>query len=567
MCVIVVLALWQIYAYQRVESYDTDGSYYQVLAHNLAHQHDYVFNSRAHTRYPPGFPLFLALASLLTGEGYPHVIVLMPLLAALGLIASWMLLEGEDHWAVASVACLWLASSPHFFSMATRHVWSDLPYFFVSSVALLLAAKLQSSSRASPGLVIGLAIFMAAAVTIRSAGVSLLAAGVATLAFSRHAWTPSARRGLAVAVAAGVGAEAAWFAWARAHVSSDWPGEYMNSYVTQIMMTDPHRPALGHATVVDVVVRMGGFAAAQMARFSQLVIRAPWLDQVWYSPLIIVPGVLITIGLIDAVVRRRSTLIAWYVVAYLGLYALWPFDEETRFTIPVFPLLFLFAWRGIRRLSEMVETRGSRLILVVPVLGLLAIAAFASWASARAPGRQAMLYVVFWVAAFVAALIQYLFRPVRHGTAAIAGRYGWACAICLFLLCLGGGLVQQARIAAENVRPRPERFTHAGVVSVAEWLRSQPERGLMMAQQAAILHRLTGRRIVAFPVTSDARVIDSVLRTYHVSYLAVVDSKKDEYFEPTERARLVALVSAEPGCCHLIRAGDGYRIYRIGLSQ
>jgi hypothetical protein len=207
------------------------------------------------------------------------------------------------------------------------------------------------------------------------------------------------------------------------------------------------------------------------------------------------------------------------------------------------------------------------LIVVVPILGALAIAGFASWASTRAPGRQATVYAAFWIAAFVAAVILYSYRPLRDRTAVAVDRYWRVSAIGLVALGVGGGLLQQARIAAENIHPEPESFIHAGVVSVADWLRAQPDGAVLMAQQVAILHRLTGRRIIGFPVTADAEALGTVIRTYGVNYLAVVDAGTSEYYEPSEHARLEALMAAEPGCCRLIETVEGYRIYEVRLGR
>ncbi len=69
----------------------------------------------------------------------------------------------------------------------------------------------------------------------------------------------------------------------------------------------------------------------------------PWLDVLWFSPLVLIPAFLLIVGLGSSFRRGRSPPLGWYVLAYLGLYSLWPFDEGARFMLPIFPLMFLFA--------------------------------------------------------------------------------------------------------------------------------------------------------------------------------------------------------------------------------
>jgi hypothetical protein len=44
--------------------------------------------------------------------------------------------------------------------------------------------------------------------------------------------------------------------------------------------------------------------------------------------------------------RRRLSPIEGYLTAYVGILAIWPFDD-TRFFAPVIPLLFAYAWLGL----------------------------------------------------------------------------------------------------------------------------------------------------------------------------------------------------------------------------
>ena len=63
--------------------------------------------------------------------------------ATLGCLASYELLGRLEGRTAAAVISLLLISSPQEFAMATQMVFSDLPYFFTSMVALLLMRRLD----------------------------------------------------------------------------------------------------------------------------------------------------------------------------------------------------------------------------------------------------------------------------------------------------------------------------------------------------------------------------------------------------------------------------------------
>ena len=563
-------------AYQRVETYSNDSSYYEVLGRNLARDRAYVFNFKPHTRYPPGFPAVLALSASVSGGGYVPSILLMPLFGVLGLLASLALLEQDideqDGWMVAAIACVWLASSPQFFRYSTERVLSDLPYFFASTAALLLAVRLGQAGRAGGagriGLtVLGLSVSVAAAVMFRAAGIALVAAGLAALVTGGRRLPWRSIVGLSVAITAGGAAEAFWLQWALPRASQDWPGEYMDSYITQMMMKDPHRPGLGHATIADVVSRMGHGAVLQMARFSELVTRAPWIDPLWFSPFVIIPLVLVVAGLVDSIRQGRSTVVVWYVVFYLTLYFLWPYDEGTRFVLPIFPLLFLMAWRGVRLTHRLLKARRVRPSLVLAVLAVVSVAALGSCRLEPMPGSQAALSVAFWVAALgagIASQVGWVGGLSRVGGERGLGRW---LGVPILVLSIGIGLAEQARITVANLKTGPASPTQARTIGVAGWLSMQSRDPVVMAQQTAILHRLTGLRMVSFPVVSNdaAGLIARTIRQHGVSYLVVADPGpgEDDYYHPTEQERFRALVSVQPDCCQLAYAAGGYEVYRV----
>ena len=84
-----------------------------------------------------------------------------------------------------------------------------------------------------------------------------------------------------------------------------------------------------------------------------------------------------------------------------------------------------------------------------------------------------------------------------------------------------------------------------------------------MAGQTAILHRLTGRRVVSFPISSDPQVIVEAISRANIRYLVVEDRVKNEYFFPPEEDRYRQIERAYPHMFELVHNGPGYRVLAI----
>ena len=548
-----VICAWASTAYRRADIYTTDSSYYQGLADNLASHKGYNFDFKPHTRYPPGFPAMLAVGGVFVGHEYTSYVRLMPLFGFIGLLAMFAIVSREEDERVAAVACLLLASSPQFFRSMTQDVLSDLPYFAASSVAL---AAGSSRRHALPA-----AIFVAAAVTIRSAGVALTAAFMLALLWDWRALPPRTRILYGVAAAAGAVAEISWLAWVLGHASPDWPGEPMDSYLRQLVLKDPRQPGVGLATPADVLWHARDGLAALSAHAVELATRLPWVAPRWYSPLALGPIAAVAAGVWDSLVRRRSVLQAWYVAVYCALFALWPFDEGARFVLPIFPLVVMFAFRGVLFWREAIEQR-PRVASAIRV-ALVVMAAAALWSMSRQDhtGLQDRLSVVLWTVLAVAAIA---LRGIgRRRISSLTASNAPVAAGAVLVLLLGVGFVEQTVIAKANrtaLSAPPGRTT---TLEVADWLRSRHDAGPVMVQQTAVLHRLTGRRTVSFPTTDDGNLIARTIRLHGVAYLVVADDATDQFYRPLERARFEALATSVPDCCELAYANGGYHVYRV----
>src|SRR5262249_35656021 len=154
----------------------------------------------------------------------------------LGLIVAYELLRREEGRTVAVVSSILLASSPRIFGLATRMVFSDLPYLFTSMSALLLATRLDRTirfrSRAILWPLCGFALV--GSQLIRSAGIALVVGLFGWLVASVVTDRPTTIKRLKTfvpLVVVGLVAQGLWMHWASTREVLEWPtvGGYPHS--------------------------------------------------------------------------------------------------------------------------------------------------------------------------------------------------------------------------------------------------------------------------------------------------------------------------------------------------
>jgi hypothetical protein len=545
---------------QLAENVSGDSARYIGLADALRTTGRYEFNFQPHTRFPPGFSLLLVAVREVLGNGYLDTLRAVALQAVPALWASYGLLRAAGRPAVGCAALALLASSPYFFERSTRAVAPEAAYMLASFASLYLAGRLARGSAPLPAASAALAAAVVAAIALRTVGVALLAPLALALVAPRLRLRAGERAAaFGPALVAGVAFQLAWLHWKRGREVETWPGEFMHTYATQLRLRDAHAPELGAATLADTLGRVFDNFVGLAASFSELATHLPFVDRVWFSPLVVLPGLLGAVGLWQRLRSSTPPLLEVYTLAYLGIVLLWPFDEGPRFVVVVFPLLLLYVALGAERLwlrAARAPARARRLAGAAS-LALLA-GALADLARRGAPpGRQALGSLALWAFAAVASLLP-LERIARTRPAAALARAALAFALAASL-ALGG--VQIARLARENRSGSPAALRHPETLDAAVWLATEAAPGdAVMAGQEAVVHYLTGLRAIPFPVTSDPALIRDVLERQRVRWWMVLEDEPYPFFYPTERARFERFEAAYPGLTRTVRAGRNYRI-------
>jgi hypothetical protein len=227
-------------------------------------------------------------------------------------------------------------------------------------------------------------------------------------------------------------------------------------------------------------------------------------------------------------------------------------------------------WRGLVVAANLLRSRPTATLACISAFA--AVLAVATGATDRLPGMQARVSMVFWplttaVSIFLIILVERsgLARATSaldSMVACLAWRRSYMGVVGILL---AAGLFQQAAIARTNLAPDPSKYLHYTAADCAAWLRTAGV-GAVMTQQFAIIHRLSGRRTVSFPITSDPQLIVDTATREKVRYLVVNDGVKYEYFSPTEEERWRNIERAYPLMFQLVYRGPGYRVFEVKIT-
>ena len=552
----VLLALGALYLWgaRRPEWFAGDEAYYVGLAQSLAAGEGFTFNGQSHAIYPPGFPLLLAPAVAWLGL-QPRALTLFVVgvnLASLGAIAAYMRSRGDVR-GMLPVLIFFLGS------VAVFDVYTDLRSegLFVLITMLVLAGFERLGRAPTPG-VLALAFGLAAGIgvpAVRSIGVAFPAAAAAAIGVQLLRRSPVPRRWIAAAGASVVGGlvyQLWWSARGALH------GEE-RSYGNLLTMVDPHQPDLGRAEAVDVGIRIVQQFTVQVGHGVELLAGIPVSAFLFGVPQVTLVAALV-FGLIREL-RRPNPLAGWFLIAYLGIVVLWPFDEGTRFLLPVFPLVVVLAFRG-----------GAALLALRPVTALgwrragggalLFSVAAAVEVALRSPGSlQGWSWTVMWLLLSAVAFWRARRDPVpsvrfRSSPARLVGGL-----VALHLVIGVPGMLDRAT----RQRAGEPQFNSRQIAGAIPWIREHTETTAIVAATAGGqgLHLHTSRFVQLMPTTGDTTRLWRTLDDSGARFLVVPEAHEYPYLLPTGPERLEIMDRARPNRLELVHTYDMGRIFEV----
>ena len=552
---------------------------YLELAKSIVHGAGYGFNFKPETMLPPGFPYLLALLTLVLGSSYAVLIRTMAAFTTLALIFSYDLLRTQTTRKVAAAVCILIASSPVVFQFSTTLVFSDMPYFFTSTMLLwaLMRLEIRQGERWKRTLWWLLClVLVVVSVLLRSTGMALLGGVVGWLVVSARKDRAGTKKRVLVflpLVIAGMAAQVSWMHWAVKHQSAEWPIHgYQENYLYQLGIKNGNNPESGLATWKDVLMRPVENADDRISELGYILSRKA-VAPAWYSPTTVLPIAILALGLGYSFWTTGGGVLEWYFLIYESMYLFWPWNFEERFLLPVAPLACLYLWKGGVLLARFAKARPRLLAATGLTSAAIGIISTILWGrNVHHPRARACLAMWALVAAASVLLwaakqprVAQLSAALRKRFGAIGGvpvllRIGAAAALAVLLVI---GIRSQVRLGIANLHFRIEDDAFYPDREAAQWIEQHSATSaVVMARKDDIVYHYGHRRVIWFPPSTDPTLLMNGIRKYHVQFVIVGDGN-DGYWSPPAEECFRTLSAAYPHAFRLVYEVPHGKVYSL----
>jgi hypothetical protein len=549
---------------QVVYTYGADSAEYIGLAASLIEGDGYRFGGRLGSRFPPGFPVLLAPVAWLADRSFVALSRYTAIFGILGLLVTlaYFRLRREPPSLAFS---LLLGTSVSYYSAATSGPMSDVPYLVLSFGFLAWMEYTQQPDPAVSNLpgVASASILLLLTLACRTIGVALLAGLGLTLLHQLARARPRAidrRAMLQAAVGLTIGALffAGWWWWTAAHREPYLSSAAEHPYWRQLLSNDPRLGDSGRASMAAVLLRTLENAPIQLAHASEILTNLPWLKPSWFSPFILAAAALLLIGW-RAELRRSNPLAGWYFLAYMGIILIWPFDEGTRYLVPVTPLLFFFTASGIRIVYGWARGPGAELFFKCTLV-LAGVAAVGCWQIAGS-SRQDLAALIFWLAVIPIAVMVPRLRARSTPRLHSLLRRGFVALYMIGFVALG--LIRAFPLAVSHldvdrqIRREPLR-------RATTWLmtNTSPQAVIVTGGRAPV-HYVSGRQTIPLPLTANVELYRELFSRYRPDFVIIEDPLEFEYYHPTQPERFAIMAREFPGRLDLVYDFPGVKVYRF----
>jgi len=320
----------------RVWSVKPDATVYVGLARSLTRGEGYTFNLAPYGKYPPAFPVMLALVYATLGQNTWAMQLLVALCGVGTLVVTYALVRPRAGRWPALAAVLLTATCTWFCGHSLLYLLSGIPYAFFSLAALWLAERELRSARFWVLRWLLVAVLATVAIYTHLCGVALVPALALGILVGRAPQRTRRERWLAAGVVAGICSLAAGY-W----VVRGWGLPHTSSY--EGLATAPMQ---GVGRVVEkAALRLTEWTAAPLSMNCR---RVSWPFGLLWLGLFLVPGLVKSI-------RQSRDLTAFYVCAYFVVMTVaGGSGGHERYVVPVIPLLFYFGYSSAAILGKWV---------------------------------------------------------------------------------------------------------------------------------------------------------------------------------------------------------------------
>ncbi len=364
-----------------------DSGIYISMGKSIAAGHGVKYMGYSGFKYPPGFPLMLALIIAPFGYNFLLMRILMVFFAVGSTwLAYLMVRDRSNRWLATGVMCSTAFSFPIVYE-CTR-ILSDLPYMFLSLLAIRWIERYAQKTdrwRSRIGyIVIGLLLV---AYFTRIVGLTLFAGAIAYLTLGGKE-QPRSRANLKKAIALSVVLFTVPLLWMmKNHLNQDkYPPELRQglSYEKELIVRTTSQPGEPIIQWGDAAERLKDNVKYYEGLISNIISGKPQNSETRARMI----ALILLTGYLYCIIRHRS-VIEYYTFFYLLLYLIWTAHQKERFLVPIIPFLFYYAFRllewlmdgirwFVRRVSQWEDQR--RIVQTVATLALTGIFIQWNWA-------------------------------------------------------------------------------------------------------------------------------------------------------------------------------------------
>jgi hypothetical protein len=277
--------------------------------------------------YPPGTSAIFAIGWF-AGQGSYRVLNAEVVAFALGSTVVCFLLLRDSLGSLGSGFVVLLCLGSLEFFRDSEFLLSDVLYLFFSMLALWLYQKGSSK---------GTSMAVLACSAVRMVGFVVAAAFIFDYLVKRDK-----RRGLAVTMIVVIALVGLWEV-RNSHLGSSYTGHMMQNL--------PFVPSEGYISAGGMLRRLAG--NLKDYQVFQALLTNEFTKKAW--PLVVL-GPLMLLGLWRAAARGQSVLVIYFLL-YLGIVEVYYPWIESRWLLPVLPLLFAFLVAGVQAFAETVSPK------------------------------------------------------------------------------------------------------------------------------------------------------------------------------------------------------------------
>lgn len=332
-----------------------------------------------HTKYPPGYPLFLAPLVFLFGRNFVVLKLLSLVFTALSVLVFCAYAGKRREPVPWFLLALAFAVSPGVIDYS-RWMLSEAPFLFFTLGALWMLREDREDTGIGRHFWLGLAASIMS-FYVRSIGALLLVAGSLSYLFRRE-W-----RKFLVHGAVGAGLTLPWLVRTRLVTGT------ASSYLEEFRLQNVYSPEAGYLDVGGLVGRF--FENAGLYATRELPRALAGSDSTWAgSALVVMVGVvlcaLVLFALVRVFRRRPDAAALYFVLTGVAIMLFQSSVNDVRYLVPLIPLFLSYGADAATVLAGRARRAATRTLVPCCFAAVLALVALGAHA-ARIPGNLDMV--------------------------------------------------------------------------------------------------------------------------------------------------------------------------------